>query len=908
MKKAILILMLLPFFASGQAIWKVSADSSKFYNVGNTGNELIIENDTRTVTNGVLTNIGNGRTIFALPSAGTIYHDSTLTGTGQVSFPLGLKDTAKSYNNIYNYSGTIPTATKRKVTLAGNANITFQTGDDTSAAYNILGIYRPTIYADTFTSNGYFTDLGDIEYFTNSYRSNSDTYNGNIFGGWKRSAGVEDQEWSILAGVTNNLMSGAAIGENHTTQSWMQMNFHNATDGISIVPRGLHDGVTLFKWKGTNIFTVYDTTNTKAFIVTNASKIKTPTILTDNTATSLYAQDLSGNMVLKTVASISGDTATIYKSDGALTANRTVDGNNKSLTFGNVSAYTFGSTDLYFYRGGIGSAVKLAGEKGASGSHSISNYVTRDTSTGALIGAIGYTGVAGRYGGLYSTYSSSGAKLQAIESVPATSSFLQTSFNDTTHGVSIIPLDGLGATWTGANVFNVFNTSNTSTFRVNSLGRISNPNMPVESCDTLLGYNSSGQQAKILKSSVQTDTSKLSFNRNQFLAFRDTFNLGAATWGMVLKNNGNKIVWAADSTGAGSSLAIGSKITSATAGSVLYAGTGGYLEQSNTNFYYDSTNARLSVGGDLTPTYSINTATSGTYGIGDSLVLSMPNSTSIVLGNSRQTPVMGVYNAIAGVQAGMKLTTTSSENSFLGYKAGWQSTTTNKSVMVGTNAGYQLTASNNVTAVGFNALESSGSSCNSCTGIGTNVLLQATGTTNTAIGGLAGANITSGANNFCAGYSAYVPTATASDQMSIQNAIYGTGNSGATTTVSTGKIGFYVKAPASTVEINGSLGLTYIAKTANYTATVSDHTINCTANTFTVTLPTAVSITGRQYTVVNSGSGTITIGTTSSQTFTNINATPTTLTLGAVGAGAITSYTVMSNGANWIVTAKVKDE
>jgi hypothetical protein len=40
----------------------------------------------------------------------------------------------------------------------------------------------------------------------------------------------------------------------------------------------------------------------------------------------------------------------------------------------------------------------------------------------------------------------------------------------------------------------------------------------------------------------------------------------------------------------------------------------------------------------------------------------------------------------------------------------------------------------------------------------------------------------------------------------------------------------------------------------------------------------------------------------------NINATPTTLTLGAVGAAAIVSYTVESNGANWIVTGKVKNE
>lgn len=112
----------------------------------------------------------------------------------------------------------------------------------------------------------------------------------------------------------------------------------------------------------------------------------------------------------------------------------------------------------------------------------------------------------------------------------------------------------------------------------------------------------------------------------------------------------------------------------------------------------------------------------------------------------------------------------------------------------------------------------------------------------------------------------------------------------------------------STLQTAGSFATAYRAITALRTLDATDHTINCTANTFTVTLPTAASITGRQYTIVNSGSGTITIGTTSSQTFANINATPTTLTLAPVGVGAIVSYTVVSNGANWIVTGKVKDE
>jgi len=52
----------------------------------------------------------------------------------------------------------------------------------------------------------------------------------------------------------------------------------------------------------------------------------------------------------------------------------------------------------------------------------------------------------------------------------------------------------------------------------------------------------------------------------------------------------------ADTATGGGSLAIGTAITSATAGSVLFAGTGGTLQQKNSDFFYDSTNKRLGIG------------------------------------------------------------------------------------------------------------------------------------------------------------------------------------------------------------------------------------------------------------------------------------------------------------------------
>lgn len=93
-----------------------------------------------------------------------------------------------------------------------------------------------------------------------------------------------------------------------------------------------------------------------------------------------------------------------------------------------------------------------------------------------------------------------------------------------------------------------------------------------------------------------------------------------------------------------------------------------------------------------------------------------------------------------------------------------------------------------------------------------------------------------------------------------------------------------------------SLGATYIAKTTAYTAVAGDF-VNCTSGTFAVTLPTAVGVSGQSIEVTNSGTGVISINTTSAQT---------------VGASALASGVVklatkgdyakfVSNGANWLV-------
>lgn len=128
--------------------------------------------------------------------------------------------------------------------------------------------------------------------------------------------------------------------------------------------------------------------------------------------------------------------------------------------------------------------------------------------------------------------------------------------------------------------------------------------------------------------------------------------------------------------------------------------------------------------------------------------------------------------------------------------------------------------------------------------------------------------------------------------------LYGGGSSPGVMVTGAGLVGIGTATAAdvtSNLTIKGSFSTPYAAKTTTYPITATDHTLEATSGTFTMTLPTAVGITGRQYVITNSGSGVITLATTSSQTFVNVTATPTTLTL-----NQFNTVIVVSNGANWL--------
>jgi hypothetical protein len=85
----------------------------------------------------------------------------------------------------------------------------------------------------------------------------------------------------------------------------------------------------------------------------------------------------------------------------------------------------------------------------------------------------------------------------------------------------------------------------------------------------------------------------------------------------------------------------------------------------------------------------------------------------------------------------------------------------------------------------------------------------------------------------------------------------------------------------------------YTTKTATYTILKGDMFIDCTANSFTVTLPTAVGISGRKYYIKNSGTGEITVDGDGTETIDGA--------LTAVISNQYETITVVSTNTNWII-------
>jgi hypothetical protein len=89
------------------------------------------------------------------------------------------------------------------------------------------------------------------------------------------------------------------------------------------------------------------------------------------------------------------------------------------------------------------------------------------------------------------------------------------------------------------------------------------------------------------------------------------------------------------------------------------------------------------------------------------------------------------------------------------------------------------------------------------------------------------------------------------------------------------------------------LKIKYTSVSGTYTVAATDCVVNCTANTFTVTLPTATGIQGQLFVIKNSGTGVVTIAAAGGE-FIDGAAT-------RIIAVQYASLTIVSTNTGWIV-------
>jgi hypothetical protein len=97
---------------------------------------------------------------------------------------------------------------------------------------------------------------------------------------------------------------------------------------------------------------------------------------------------------------------------------------------------------------------------------------------------------------------------------------------------------------------------------------------------------------------------------------------------------------------------------------------------------------------------------------------------------------------------------------------------------------------------------------------------------------------------------------------------------------------------SSGISFGGAIRTTYNNYNANHTITSVDNIIDCISGTFNLKLPSAIGIGGRQYIIKNSGAGTITLDPITAQTIDGSS---------SLSIATTRCYTVVSNGANWII-------
>lgn len=199
-------------------------------------------------------------------------------------------------------------------------------------------------------------------------------------------------------------------------------------------------------------------------------------------------------------------------------------------------------------------------------------------------------------------------------------------------------------------------------------------------------------------------------------------------------------------------------------------------------------------------------------GFGEAVLYSnISGNANSAFGNSVLQFSLGDDNTAMGESAGFGGTLfTASGNSLFGKRAGYSlQTGANNNLFAGAFAGYGCTACNGSVILG------GGSTSGSLTQL----------TTGQAI---------------VIGWDLQVPSPTAVGQLDIANFIYGTGLTGTGTTISTGKIGFGIKAPAYEVDVVGDVNASGVYRNGGSAG------VSCVVNT-----PAHITVVGGIVTLCN---------------------------------------------------------
>ncbi|MDE2071681.1 MAG: hypothetical protein KGI70_03055 [Patescibacteria group bacterium] len=284
---------------------------------------------------------------------------------------------------------------------------------------------------------------------------------------------------------------------------------------------------------------------------------------------------------------------------------------------------------------------------------------------------------------------------------------------------------------------------------------------------------------------------------------------GAATLSSTLNVTGNTTLAAATSSNlAVSSIGSGNLLKTTTGGAVIAAVAG-------TDY--------------LTSSYLVDPFTHPAAGQSATTTLVLLNGNASTTQLSVFTKAYFGATATATIDSAGNISTAGTINTN-GTTGGFQidgnlilyASSTTHSVQVGQNAGNTSNVNASYNAfLGYNA--------------GNGVT---SGANNVIVGGFstaANSNLSSGSNNISIGYNISLPSATANNQLNIQNILFGTNNSGSAGTYSSGQVGIGSTSPYARLSINANNGDTnttlFAIGSSTASATTTLFTVNNVGNT-----------------------------------------------------------------------------